>query len=284
MEYPFWVNDFDRVKDHRQTHQSVAKIFEYPVSFWFGMRKGKTYYDKLDKSVKRLLRRAHPALPVMVFYNLPDRDIGQHSKGGAMTSENYLEFMHLFASGIADKSPIVIYEPDGLPHSTLMDAESAQDRYLLMQDALKILTSKSNSIVYVDIGHSNWLDPETAGKLINSVAVNKVRGFSVNVSNFRTTKESVNWALQVSEHTDYKYFVVDTSRNGNGPYGNDWCNPPGRALGTPPTTDTGEKYCDAHLWIKIPGESDGKCNSGPRAGRFWSEYANELVSNTSWIK
>ena len=31
IDYPFWVNDFDRVKDHRLTHPKVAKIFDYPV-------------------------------------------------------------------------------------------------------------------------------------------------------------------------------------------------------------------------------------------------------------
>ncbi|WP_419249034.1 glycoside hydrolase family 6 protein [Streptomyces canus] len=28
----------------------------------------------------------------------------------------------------------------------------------------------------------------------------------------------------------------------------EWCNPPGRALGTPPTTDTGVPGVAAHLW------------------------------------
>jgi endoglucanase len=124
---------------------------------------------------------------------------------------------------------------------------------------------------------------EEAGRLLNSVCVPGVRGFSVNVSNFRTTQESVSWAERVGEYTSYNYFVVDTSRNGNGPYGNEWCNPPGRAIGLPPTTDTDHPLCDAYLWIKIPGESDGRKNNGPRAGRFWPVYAEQLVLNTKWI-
>jgi endoglucanase len=91
----------------------------------------------------------------------------------------------------------------------------------------------------------------------------------------------MSWSKRVSEHAKLKHFVIDTSRNGNGPYGNEWCNPPGRALGIPPTTDTGEELCDAFLWIKVPGESDGTGNGGPRAGKFWPEYADELVNNTN---
>ena len=43
--------------------------------------------------------------------------------------------------------------------------------------------------------------------------------------------------------------------------------------------NTGEPKCDAYLWIKIPGESDGKGNGGPRAGKFWPEMATELIKD-----
>ena len=86
------------------------------------------------------------------------------------------------------------------------------------------------------------------------------------------------FGLQLCELRPNDYFVIDTSRNGNGPFGNEWCNPPGRALGIPPTCNTGNEKCDAFLWVKVPGESDGTCNGGPRAGRFWPEQAEKLIS------
>src|SRR5665647_1780005 len=67
------------------------------------------------------------------------------------------------------------------------------------------------------------------------------------------------------------HFVIDTSRNGQGPWdwaaagysdagtAQDWCNPPGRGLGIAPTTDTENDLVDAYLWIKVPGVSDGSC-------------------------
>lgn len=282
MNYPFWVNDFDRVKNHKHKYPLVSKIFEQPMAFWYGERNGKGSCGTVHKSINRLLKRCGDKLPVFVLYNMPGRDMGHYSKGGAKSKENYLVFIESIAKAIGDKEIIVIFEPDAIPHSTIMNSEDAEWRLSLMNNALYLLTEKCNARVYVDVGHSNWLDPETAGKLLNRVCNKRVRGFSVNVSNYRTTTESVKWAQRVSEYADNKYFVVDTSRNGNGPYGNDWCNPPGRALGIPPTCDTGYDYCDAFLWIKVPGESDGKCNGGPRAGKFWAEYANELVENTEW--
>jgi endoglucanase len=97
-------------------------------------------------------------------------------------------------------------------------------------------------------------------------------------------------------------FVVDTSRNGQGPWAppaghpagdpQDWCNPPDRGLGLRPTANTGASLIDALLWIKIPGESDGQCGRwtggpvdpvrgiiDPPAGTWFPEMALELVHN-----
>ena len=100
------------------------------------------------------------------------------------------------------------------------------------------------------------------------------------------------------------HFVVDTSRNGNGPWQppayldpQDWCNPPDRALGDDPTLATGETLVDAYVWVKIPGESDGECTRGlgpagttvdpewgridPRAGDWFPEMALQLAANAT---
>jgi endoglucanase len=84
-------------------------------------------------------------------------------------------------------------------------------------------------------------------------------------------------------------FVIDTSRNGQGPLdasvyaaapynqpesvvsalnAANWCNPPGRGVGPRPTSTTGVPLVDAYLWVKIPGESDGSCDSAG-GGRAW---------------
>jgi endoglucanase len=97
------------------------------------------------------------------------------------------------------------------------------------------------------------------------------------------------------------HFVVDTSRNGQGPWAAPagvnwpdaqvWCNPPNRGLGLRPTTNTGNALADAFLWIKTPGQSDGQCDRGtgtghdparggiadPAAGDWFAAQALELV-------
>jgi endoglucanase len=101
-----------------------------------------------------------------------------------------------------------------------------------------------------------------------------------------------------------KHFVIDTSRNGQGPWtapldhpaGDPqvWCNPPARGLGERPTNATGVSLLDAYLWVKLPGESDGQCyrwTSGPddpvremedpAAGQWFPQMALELVHNAN---
>ena len=81
--------------------------------------------------------------------------------------------------------------------------------------------------------------------------------------------------------TQLAHFVVDTSRNGQGPWTGgagytdrqDWCNPPGRGLGLHPTAATGNDLVDALLWIKTPGQSDGQCNRGVAGSTSDPEWA-----------
>lgn len=131
--------------------------------------------------------------------------------------------------------------------------------------------------------------------------------YPANPNDFSTWTQTDQWYVDnVTSQYWYnpnaaKHFVIDTSRNGQGPWTppahpagdpQDWCNPPDRGLGIQPTADTGVALLDAYLWIKIPGASDGQCyrwTSGPEdpvrnmldpaAGAWFPEMAIELVHN-----
>jgi endoglucanase len=101
------------------------------------------------------------------------------------------------------------------------------------------------------------------------------------VSNFVPTAETERYGEQiVAALGGRSHYVIDTSRNGNGE-GEDWCNPPGRALGVAPTADTAGEHADAYLWIKVPGESDGACDGAPAGGTWMPEYALGLARAAS---
>ncbi|MDQ1495422.1 MAG: endoglucanase [Actinomycetota bacterium] len=115
------------------------------------------------------------------------------------------------------------------------------------------------------------------------------------------------YALLLGTVKPTAHFVVDTSRNGNGPNnmatfanppfnqpanvisslaGGNWCNNPAAGLGVKPTASTGVPLLDAYLWVKTPGQSDGQCDiaGGARAWDYtvynpWNWNATQQAQN-----
>lgn len=223
--------------------------------------------------------------PVLVAYFIPHRDCGDYSDGGAGDAAEYRQWVDDFAAGIGDRAAYVIVEPDAVAHEISGCAKAdAAERYGLLAYAVDRLKARPHTRVYLDAGNSSWIpDERRLLAPLRQAGIAKADGFALNVSNYRTNEESLAYGRRIAAALGGdKRFVVDSSRNGNGPYtgGDDepWCNPPGRALGTPPTSATGDPALDAYLWIKRPGESDGTCRGGPRAGQWWPEYALGLAS------
>ena len=203
--------------------------------------------------------------------------MGHHSKGGADSDDEYLRFIQEFCNAIGDKSPIVIYEPDCIPHMEQMGFIDGLDRMKLIKASVELL-SRTNAKVYLDIGHPKWLSVPKAVSYLTMCDVHKVRGFALNTSNYYATSTCYKHGKSSSQRLKDKHFIIDTSRNGNGA-NKDHFNPYGRAIGQTPTTDTCDEKVDAYLWVKVPGESDGRVNGGPKAGRFSHNLALDLINN-----
>ena len=41
MNYPFWVFDWNRVKDYQDKYPLSKEIFKHPLSLWYGNRSAK---------------------------------------------------------------------------------------------------------------------------------------------------------------------------------------------------------------------------------------------------
>jgi endoglucanase len=222
--------------------------------------------------------RARGAIPVLVAYNIPSRDYGLHSSGGAGRPADYRAWIADLAEGLGAGPAAVVLEPDALAALDRLPASARSDRTSLLAWATARLSSRPGVSVYIDAGHASWVAPAAMARRLREAGVARARGFAVNVSSFHTTERSSAFGRAVSRRVGGAPFVIDTSRNGAGPArGDDWCNPPGRAIGQPPTGQTGDPAVDALLWIKRPGESDGACNGGPAAGAWWPEGALALA-------
>ncbi|MEP7053008.1 MAG: glycoside hydrolase family 6 protein [Pseudomonadota bacterium] len=224
------------------------------------------------------------ALPVFIAYDAPDRDCGQYSAGGAAGASDYLHWIGELGNGIGERKAVVILEPDLLGLLSKCTAESAQQgRLAMLREAAKTLKAHPKLVVYIDAGNPNWIPAADMAPRLRGAGLEYADGFALNVSNYVGTAENLAYGQALSALTGGAHFVIDTSRNGNGaPEDHAWCNPEGRALGLRPTTQTGVPTCDAFLWLKRPGESDGACNGGPRAGDFWPVSALALAKGAKW--
>jgi endoglucanase len=250
----------------------LDQIANRPVARWLG-----GWVNNIGQEVNSAVTTiaGAGALPIFVAYNIPGRDCGSYSAGGANGSDAYRKWIRDFANGIKGRQAIVILEPDALPGITCLSAAGQADRLALMRDAVQVLKAGGAS-VYVDAGNASWISADVMASRLKQVDIADADGFSLNVSNYMPTDANIAYGEKLSRLIGGKHFIIDTSRNGKGETNGDWCNPRGEALGIAPTTNTGNPLVDAFLWVKQPGESDGTCNGGPKAGSWWTDIALEL--------
>ncbi|MBG0562704.1 glycoside hydrolase family 6 protein [Actinoplanes aureus] len=265
--------------------EAVRRIATSPAAVWFADA-NPGYADR----ARGLVAAAAAAgrTPVLVAYHVPDRDCGGHSGGGAPDAAAYRAWVSELATAVRDSDAIVVLEPDAMTHvlEGCVTGSGATERFALLDAAVREFKQGPRVRVYLDGGNPSWVkDVDRVADALRKSGVERADGFSLNVSNFETTEANIGYGEQISDRLDGAHFVIDTSRNGNGPAkigagDAHWCNPPGRALGEAPTTETGHPRVDAYLWVKRPGESDGACGNGaPPAGQWWPEYALDLATN-----
>ena len=262
----------------RKTRPSDAALMDriaaQPLTQWMG-----GWNVDIGRDVASAVSRitGANALPVFVAYNIPNRDCGQYSAGGAGGADAYKRWIRAFANGVGNRKAVVILEPDALAGMSCLKPAQQQERMDLIHDAVRVLKAKG-AAVYIDAGHAKWINPADMATRLNRAGIADADGFSLNISNFLGTSVNVAYGMEVSKRVGGKHFIVDTSRNGeNAANAGNWCNPTGQRLGQTPTTHTGNPLVDAFLWVKAPGESDGTCGGGPAAGKWWAEYALGLA-------
>jgi len=255
----------------------LNKIGDNPTARWFG-----DWNPSIQSDVNGYVTAASSAgaVPVLIAYNIPGRDCGNYSAGGAGSLDAYRSWIRGMADGIAGRKAVVVLEPDALALTECLSDAARETRFSLVKEAISMLKSKGAS-VYLDAGHAGWVNEADMAARLAKAGVASADGFALNVSNFGTTEANASYGERISALAGGKHFVIDTSRNGRGSNG-EWCNPWGRGLGQKPTGDTGKPLIDGYLWLKAPGESDGNCNGGPSAGTWWLDMALELARNAAF--
>ena len=258
---------------------AASTIARYPVATWLGEW---TQGTTLTKTVTAATdgAAATGTTAVFVTYAIPQRDCGGYSAGGFDESA-YDRWADQVVSLVAGKRAVVVVEPDSLAmlSNSACTGSLDQQRYRILSREVAAFTA-AGVPAYLDAGNSNWVPAATMAERLTKAGVQSARGFSTNVANYYPVAAEQAYAQRVSALTGGSHYVIDTSRNGTGWRGT-WCNAPGAGLGTTPRVATDGTALDALLWVKTPGASDGTCNGGPRAGNWYSAYAQSLVANAA---
>ncbi|MFD5621181.1 glycoside hydrolase family 6 protein [Streptomyces yangpuensis] len=259
--------------------QVLRRIAERPVALW-----GRPGDPGPGIRRARAAAKATGRTLLLAAHNLPHRDCGKQPAGGAADARAYGRWIGAFADAIGDARALVVLEPHAVAHTVdgCVRAEHRAERYRLLSEAVDRLKKNRNTKVYLDAGDPAWIrDPSDLAGPLREAGLDRADGFALNVSGFQPDAAVRSYGAELSRAVGGRHFVVDTGRNGEGPLPGERtpasCNPPGRALGTPPTDRTDDPLVDAYLWVKRPGESDGTCRGGPPAGTWWPEQALGLA-------
>ena len=177
----------------------IQSMVETPQAVWVTSASPK----RVEQSVKATLKQAKGSVAVLVAYNIPGRDCGGLSAGGAQTVAEYEAWIDGFAAGIGSSPAIVILEPDALG---LLPSNcgagfpfSDADRFAELNYAVDKLAAQPNTKVYLDATHSAWLNVgENATRLL-AAGVQRAAGFYLNVSNYQFAPNLVQYGTWVSD-------------------------------------------------------------------------------------
>jgi endoglucanase len=198
--------------------------------------------------------------------------------------------INAIVNAVGNRPAVWLLEIDALGSSACMARQGSLPAWeALLRYEVDQFASLPHGVVYVEGGYSDSNSPGYTARALKHVDVSKIQGFFTNDTHNQWTINEIKWGEKISRMTG-AHFIVNTGTNGNGPKLNphpstqgieDLCNPPGRALGPKPTTDTGFPNVDAFLWTHPPGNSGGSCNGGPASGTFWAAEAIGLAARAN---
>ena len=242
--------------------QYITKV---PQFRWVG-------YGDLEGQLSGYLAgaRRNNELAQISLYGIPNRDAGGPSSGGAPNLREYIKWVNQFVSVCSGSPVVIILETDTIIHMSGLTSLQKEERLACLNYAVHAIRHGCpNAFLYMDGGDGRWNKAVDVAPWLVKAGIAGARGFSVNVANFNTTPSIDAFASGLNTELGKwgispKHYIVDTSRNGKGPdEQGTWCNPAGRRLGSTPRATVGS--CDALVWAKRPGESDGPCGVAPES-------------------
>ncbi len=262
------------------------------LAYWYTDRDSDMQGAK--NNLQSFVDKCGSEVPVIVVYGLPNKDCdGKESSSGFNTdSSSYEQFIKNLKQTLTKKA-IIILEPDAVA-TTIEGAKCGESSGYTnnLKNAINIL-GDSNLETYIDVGH--WVliyGDDKIKKLtdyISSIDSGKLKGFSLNLSNYRKTEEMEKACRDIRKVSGKDYrCIIDTSRNNNGHSSKDtWCNYKGAGIGisgNDPSLDSlksKDSGIEHYIWIKPAIELDGSCQGNPDS---YSSNKGAGEMDIGWLK
>ncbi|WP_158793460.1 glycoside hydrolase family 6 protein [Granulicella sp. L60] len=166
--------------------------------------------SEVSATVRSTLKQAswERTMPVFVLYNIPGRDCGSYSAGGAENTADYEAWIDAIAGAIGSQKAVIILEPDALADlpsdcgynpSQVNITQATADRFTQINFAVTTLENGSQTSVYLDGGNSHWQAVPIMAQRLAQAGVQQAQGFFTNVSNFNLNNYESKYDTWVSE-------------------------------------------------------------------------------------
>jgi cellulose 1,4-beta-cellobiosidase len=217
--------------DDKAVQAMLNKMKTYPTGLWLDRIEAIQQLPKwLDDAAAQSKKAKKPVIPVVVVYDLPNRDCAAKASAGELSAEDggeeryRKEFIDPIAAQFAkhpDLKIAVVLEPDSLPNvvTNLMIEKCAKSERVYKNSAAYAIAQLSlpNVYIYVDAAHAGWLgwlrNRTGFAKVMSEVlemagGVDRIRGFATNTSNYNALDGDWGLKLEPSSPTPSEYAYV----------------------------------------------------------------------------
>ncbi|GEB59261.1 glycoside hydrolase family 6 protein [Streptomyces gardneri] len=192
---PYWVNPDGKAARQLAAHLAAGRTAEAallrritsrPVAEWIGSDRPEAETRALTQAATRAGREA-----LLVLYDIPHRDCGRHSAGGAADPAAYRTWVDAVARGIGARRATVVPEPDAVMHVVdgCTEEQHHGERYELKAAVLRLKRQPATT-VYLDAGNAGWAGPAELRGPLQEAGIAEADGFAVNVTNWPETPGS----------------------------------------------------------------------------------------------
>ena len=210
----------------------LEKMKKFPTGLWIdriaAIENVPVWLEGAEKQAKA---KGKPVVPVIVVYDLPNRDCAAAASAGELTVEDggeqryRTEFIDPIAEHFAkhpDLKIAVVLEPDSLANlATNLGIEQCAKSQKIYKNSTAYAISKlslPNVYIYLDAAHAGWLGWNSNRNRVTDVYVevlemaggaDRIRGFATNVSNYNALEGEWGKKLESSSPTPNELSYVE---------------------------------------------------------------------------